>query len=134
LNTFSRTAGNTNLRLLDSTNNSTFSFATNNNQVNMVMTNNDSKIFFNTNSPTGIQSDTLIINTTTTTLNTTNPLVQNATMPAVSDSSNKTPTTAWVQSAIKTGSNNLLSSNNTWSGTNNYSISFPTCSVTIPAS
>jgi len=132
--TFSRTAENQNLRLLDSTNNSTFSFATNNNQVNMVMTNNDSKIFFNTNSPTGIQSDTLIINTTTTTLNTTNPLVQNATMPALSDSSNKTPTTAWVQSVLLFNIGALLNANNSWTGTNTYSVSFPTCSVAIPAS
>lgn len=122
-NTFSRTAGNMNLRLLDSTNNTTFTGAVGNNQINLIMSNNDSKIYFNTITPGGVQTDTLLINSTTTTFRTSNPLVQaTATMPAASDSSTNTPTTAWVQSAISANNSSLLSSNNTWTGTNTFNL------------
>ena len=120
-NTFSRTAGNMNLRLLDSTNNTTFTGAVGNNQINLIMSNNDSKIYLNTFTPAGVQTNTLLVNSTTTSLNTTNPLVQTATMPAVSDNSTYTPTTAWVQSVLTFNIGALLNANNSWGGTNTFS-------------
>jgi len=50
-----------------------------------------------------------------------NPPTSNATQPASNDSSTKVPTTAWVQTAVSAGSANLLSSNNIWTGTNDFS-------------
>ena len=59
-------------------------------------------------------------NTNQITFNSTNPPVSNALQPSSSDSSTKIPTTAWVQSAISSPSSGLLSTNNTWTGTNNF--------------
>jgi len=120
LNTFSRTAGNTNLRLLDSTNNTTFTGAVGNNQINLIMSNNDSKIYFQTYTTGGVLTDTLLLNSATTTFTTTNPLISTATMPAFSTSSNQLGTMAWTQGAISSATNSLLSSNNTWTGTNTF--------------
>jgi hypothetical protein len=54
-------------------------------------------------------------------------------IPASNDSSTKMPTTAWVQTAIS-GATNLLISNNTWTGTNDFAnASLPTSSGAIPA-
>lgn len=121
-NTFSRAAGLTNIRLLDSTNSTQFTGSVGNNQVNFIMSNNDSKIYFNTNTPAGVQTNTLLINSTTTILTTTNPLVQTATMPPSSDSSTYTPTTAWVQGVLTFNIASLLNANNTWGGTNNFNL------------
>jgi len=43
-------------------------------------------------------------------------------VPLASDSSTKIPTTAWVQSAITAGGANLLTTNNSWTGQNNFTI------------
>lgn len=124
LNTFSRTSGNISLRLLDSSTGGEFTGAVGNNQINLIMSKNDSKIYFQTNTLGGVQTDTLLLNSTTSSFNCTNPLVQTATMPASNDSSTKTPTTAWVQSALTSSissyNSSLLSANNTWTGTNQF--------------
>lgn len=67
-------------------------------------------------------SGSTVINTPTLTFNSTNPPTCSASYASVpaNDSSTKIPTTAWVQTAISGGSN-LLSSNNTWTGTQNFS-------------
>jgi|694.fasta_scaffold107646_3 hypothetical protein len=56
-------------------------------------------------------------------------------LPLANDSSTKMPTTAWVQSAISGSTTNLLTGNNTWTGTNDFAnASLPTSSGVIPAS
>jgi hypothetical protein len=53
------------------------------------------------------------------TFSSTNPPISLAIQPDASNNSNKMPTTAWVQTAIDAKiSTSLLTSNNTWSGTN----------------
>lgn len=138
--TLSRTAGNVNLRLLDSSNSSNCDFAVNNNQINIRQSLNDSKFIFNTNDTSGIQTDTLTINSTTTTLRTINPLDQpTAVMPSASDTSTKTPTCNWVQSAITNAISGItnffnLSSNNTATGQNNFQNSGSNIPLTISTS
>lgn len=66
--------------------------------------NNGGAITLNTRSSTGTQSQPLSVSSTDMTIQTTNPPTQTAVQPASSDSSNKIPTTAWVQSAIASGS------------------------------
>jgi cytoskeletal protein CcmA (bactofilin family) len=64
----------------------------------------------------------------------TGSLTSSATQPAASDSSTKVPTTAWVQTAISAipAPTNLLNSNNTWTGTNNFTTAL--LSTTLDAS
>jgi len=63
----------------------------------------------------------------------TNPMTSNAVMPLATDSSTKIPTTAWVQTAVDQGSQDLLASNNTWTGTNAFNNVAPiTSTATMP--
>lgn len=54
-----------------------------------------------------LDGTTLTINNTNVSLTSLTSPTSNATQPASNDSSNKIPTTAWVQTAISTGSSNL---------------------------
>ena len=62
-------------------------------------------------------------------LTTSTPPTCSAAQPVPTDSSNKIPTTSWVQNAIMNA--NVLTSNNTWTGTNNFTQN-PTYSGSTP--
>ena len=75
----------------------------------------------------------IIVNGTASFNNIVSP-ISLATQPLANDSSTKMPTTAWVQTAIS-GATNLLTSNNTWTGTNDFTnVALPTTTGTLPAS
>jgi len=73
----------------------------------------------------GVQTTPLAFTSTNLTIYTTNPPTQTAVQPASNDSSNKIPTTAWVQGAIA-GSipASILGTNNTFTGTNQFNNTF----------
>lgn len=60
------------------------------------------------------------------TLQSPTPPISTATQPSVTDSSNKIPTTAWVQSTL----DNLLAGNNSWTGSNAFNTFLPTSTIT----
>lgn len=85
--------------------------------------------------PSGIIQTVLTLNYTSPNLNTLNPLTQSATMPAATDSSTKTPTTAWVQGAISNGLSTsgvfYLANNNLATGQNTFQNSLVNIPLTI---
>ena len=84
------------------------------------------------------QGASLSVQNTSVAFTSTTPPTSAQTIPAANDSSTKIPTTAWVQSAISAGGGSaLLISNNTWTGTQNWtntSVGSLTSSATQPAS
>lgn len=112
---------------------------------------NNGTLIYKANNGVGVETSILSLNSTTgsltttgtttlastdLTLTTTNPPTSSAVQPAANDSSTKVPTTAWVQSAIALAPSpsTLLSSNNTWTGTNAFNNVAPiTSTATQPA-
>ena len=109
---------------------------------------NNGTLIYKANNGAGVETSILSLNSTTgsltttgtttltstdLTLTTTNPPTCSATQPASNDSSTKVPTTAWVQSAISLvpAPSTLLSSNNTWTGTNAFNNVAPITSTAI---
>lgn len=97
-----RTINNTYYNLIDKTNN--LNIGKIYGDVNDVYYDNDKNSgnhYFLNNTAGGVQTTTLQMNTTNFVINTTTlPTAPLATLPAPTDSTNKIPTTAWVQSAI----------------------------------
>jgi len=91
--------------------------------------NNSSHIFLS-NSSTGAQTNPLTINSANMTISTTNPPTCSAIQPIFSDSSQKMPTTAWVQSAIL-GFAPITAKTYTVQYTTNTSVNLPTDCVGI---
>jgi hypothetical protein len=114
---------------------------------------NNGTLIYKANDGAGVETSILSLNSVTGNISTTgtttlastdltlttfNPPTCSAVQPASNDSTTKIPTTAWVQTAITAHPGaNLLTSNNTWTGTQNWSnvsAGSLTSSATQPAS
>lgn len=77
--------------------------------------NNGSHNFY-TNNNSSVQTNPLSFSSTDLSITTINPPTSSATNPPTNDNTTKLATTSWVQSVL-TSISNLLTSNNSWSGT-----------------
>ena len=91
---------------------------------------NSSSHIFLSNSSTGFQTNPMTLNSANMTISTTNPPTCSATQPSFGDSSQKMPTTAWVQSAIL-GFAPITAKTYTAQYTTNTSVTLPTDCIGI---
>ena len=134
-----RAAGQSMLLLTDTTNSSTGNIYLNGALWNFINNLNNTRFYFKGNDNVGTQHTLLDLQYANPALDCQNPITQTATMPVSTDSSTKTPTTAWVQSAIATGISGItgvfiLANNNTATGQNNFQNSGSNIPLTISTS
>ena len=116
-------AGQTGFQIYDSTNLVSGNIYLNNQLWNFVTNSNNTHYYFKGNDGTGTQHTLLDLTYAGPAFDCSSPITQTATMPAANDSSTKTPTTQWVQTAITASIPTgiaILANNQTFTGQNTF--------------